>query len=63
MSHYGGDNDVWDSATNAPLATQLSRIEKLSDHLGYDYRMMIPDDFDEAVETIDRLEDEAGWDD
>ncbi len=63
MSHYGGDNDTWDSITNAPTAHQLSYIEKLCEHLGYDYRIMVPDDFDEAIDIIDRLEDEAGWDD
>ena len=62
MSHYGGDSGP-ESISDAPTAKQLSRIETLCEHLGYDCHMMMPDDYDEAVETIERLEDEAGWDD
>jgi len=63
MSHYGGDTDTWDSATNAPTASQLSNIEALCEELGYDYRVMVPDDFDEASEMIDEMREELGWDD
>ena len=62
MSHYGGDDDIWDSAMNAPTAPQLSLIERLCDDLGYDHRIMVPDDFEEAGEIIDELREEAGWD-
>ncbi len=63
MSHYGGDDDTLDSVTNAPTAHQLSYIEKLCVELGYDYRIEVPDDFNEAVDKIEELEEEAGWDD
>ena len=63
MSHFGGEDDTWDSATNAPTAAQLSEIERLCEELGYDSRCMMPDDFDEAADIIGELREELGWDD
>ena len=61
MSHYGGE-DSWTTAANAPTAKQLAFVEELCEHLGYDYKIMVPDDFEEASEIIDQLSDEANWD-
>lgn len=62
MSHYGGDDDTWDSATNAPTASQLAEIEELCEELGYDNRCIMPDDFEEASDMIDDMREELGWD-
>lgn len=62
MPHYGGDDGSWSTMVNAPTANQLAFIQELCEHLGYDYRIMVPDNFDEASEIIEELSDEAKWD-
>ena len=58
MSHYGGE-DSWTTTVNAPTAAQISFLEELCEHLGYDCKTMMPDNFDEASSMIDELQYEA----
>jgi len=62
MSRYDDEPDEsWDGWNKTPTASQIGYIETLCDELGFDYKTMLPESFDEASEMIDELKDELGW--